>query len=135
MRVVQTREGMVGGHFRQGRGCAKGLRQERAGCAEGVGSRPLWSDYKELRIERWAGIRFRWGLEGSLNLKSLSCPWLSFTTPGQFFHTTPNCRCLVAKCLTLCNPMDCSLPGSSVHGILQARILEWVAISSSRRSS
>ena len=30
--------------------------------------------------------------------------------------------------LTLCNPMDCSLPGPSVHGILQARILEWVAI-------
>ena len=30
----------------------------------------------------------------------------------------------------LCNPMDCSLPGSSVHGILQARVLEWVAISS-----
>ena len=28
---------------------------------------------------------------------------------------------------TLCDPMDCSLPGSSVHGILQARILEWVA--------
>ena len=34
--------------------------------------------------------------------------------------------------LTLCNPMDCSLPGSSVHGILQARILEWVAMFSSR---
>ena len=32
------------------------------------------------------------------------------------------------SCLTLCNPMDCSLPGSSLHGILQARILEWVAI-------
>ena len=31
-------------------------------------------------------------------------------------------------CLTLCDPMDCSLPGSSVHGILHARILEWVAI-------
>ena len=31
-------------------------------------------------------------------------------------------------CLDLCNPMDCSLPGSSVHGISQARILEWVAI-------
>ena len=31
-------------------------------------------------------------------------------------------------CLTLCDPMDCSLPGSSVHGILQARVLEWVAI-------
>ena len=36
----------------------------------------------------------------------------------------------VAKsCLTLCNPMDCNLPGSSVHGILQARIQEWVVIS------
>ena len=38
-------------------------------------------------------------------------------------------------CLTLCNPMDCSLPGFSVHGILQARILEWVTISFSRGSS
>ena len=36
------------------------------------------------------------------------------------------------SCLTLCDPMDCSLPGSSVHGIFQARILEWVAISFSR---
>ena len=32
------------------------------------------------------------------------------------------------SCPTLCNPMDCSLPGSSVHGIFQARVLEWVAI-------
>ena len=38
-------------------------------------------------------------------------------------------------CPTLCDPMDCSLPGSSIQGILQARILEWVAISFSRRSS
>ena len=36
---------------------------------------------------------------------------------------------------TLCYPVDCSPPGSSVHGILQARVLEWVAISSSRGSS
>ena len=42
----------------------------------------------------------------------------------------------VAKlCLTLCNPMDCSPPGSFVHGTFQARILEWVAISSSRGPS
>ena len=34
------------------------------------------------------------------------------------------------SCLTLCDPMDCSLPGSSIHGIFQARTLEWVAISS-----
>ena len=39
------------------------------------------------------------------------------------------------SCLTLCDPMDCSPPGSSVHGIIPARILEWVAISYSRRSS
>ena len=37
-------------------------------------------------------------------------------------------------CPTLCDPMECSLPGSSVHGIFQARILEWVAISFSRAS-
>ena len=35
---------------------------------------------------------------------------------------------VVQSCLTLCNPMDCSLPGSSVHGTSQARVLEWVAI-------
>ena len=35
------------------------------------------------------------------------------------------------SCLTLCDPMGCSPPGSSVHGILQARILEWVAVPSS----
>ena len=38
-------------------------------------------------------------------------------------------------CPTLCDPMDCSLPGFSVHGILQARILEWVTITFSRGSS
>ena len=44
--------------------------------------------------------------------------------------------CLVAQsCPTLCNPMDCSPPGSSVMGVLQARILEWVAMPSSRGSS
>ena len=39
------------------------------------------------------------------------------------------------SCSTLCNPIDCCPPGSSVHGILQARILEWVAIPFSRVSS
>ena len=48
------------------------------------------------------------------------------------------CVCVCAhaqSCLTLCDPMACSPPGSSVHGILQTRILEWVAISFSRGSS
>ena len=39
------------------------------------------------------------------------------------------------SCPALCDPMDCSLPGSSLHGIFQARVLEWVAISFSRGSS
>ena len=39
------------------------------------------------------------------------------------------------SCPTLCNPMDCSLPGSCVHGIFQAIVLEWIAISFSRESS
>ena len=42
---------------------------------------------------------------------------------------------LLQLCPTLCDPMDCSTLGSSVHGILHVRILEWVAITSSRGSS
>ena len=42
---------------------------------------------------------------------------------------------IIQSCPTLCKSMDCSLPGSFVHGILQARILEWVAVFSSRGSS
>ena len=42
--------------------------------------------------------------------------------------TSNNIILYVQSCLTLCNPIDCSPPGSSVHGILQARILGWVAI-------
>ena len=48
-------------------------------------------------------------------------------------HSLKSTKVLVAQsCPTLCEPMDCSLPGSSVHGIFQARILEWIAISFSR---
>ena len=42
------------------------------------------------------------------------------------------CACCCFSQVRLCSPMDCNLPGPSVHGILQARILEWVAIPSSR---
>ena len=51
-------------------------------------------------------------------------------------YETEKMKVLVAQsCLTLCDPMDCSLPGSSVHGILQAGILEWLAIPFSKGSS
>ena len=55
--------------------------------------------------------------------------------PPSLAPKLPMHACSVAQsCLTLCDPTDCSPPGSSVHEILQARILEWVVISSSRES-
>ena len=55
---------------------------------------------------------------------------------GPHFENHYVCACPVAQsCPTLLDPMDCSPPGSSVHGILQARTLEWVAMPSSRGSS
>ena len=60
--------------------------------------------------------------------------WLYF--PWQNTEVLYGEKSEVAQsCPTLCDPMDCSLPGSSIHGIFQARILQWVAISFSRRSS
>ena len=50
------------------------------------------------------------------------------TTTGIYCE----CAKLLQSYLILCDPMDCSPPGSSVHGILQARILEWAAMPSSR---
>ena len=66
--------------------------------------------------------------------ESLISPGLA----GDFFTTSAAseaCCCLVAKRVQLCDPMDCSLPDASVHGILQARVLGWAAISFCRRSS
>ena len=51
------------------------------------------------------------------------------------FLTGLNWTEVAQSCPTLCSPMDCSPPGSSVHGILPVRILEWVVISFSRGSS
>ena len=82
---------------------------------------------------------------GSLDI--LACGFAAMSKPG--LAVTGNmgkCVCGLASgkkvfvkvtqlCPTLCNPMDYSMPGSSVHGILQVRILEWVAVPFSRGSS
>ena len=72
----------------------------------------------------------------------LPCPWDS---PGK--NTGVGCHFLLQRmkvksksevaqsCLTLSDPMDCSLPGSSVHGIFQARVLEWGAIAFSGKTA
>ena len=74
--------------------------------------------------------------EDSSGVQGPRPPWAAklgkFTFPGTLWGT---CAKSLQSCLTLCDPMDYSPPGSSVHGILQARILEWGAISFSRGSS
>ena len=60
---------------------------------------------------------------------------LPLATWEALLHDSVQFSSVAQSCLTLCVPMDCSLPGSSVHRIFQARILEWVAVSSSKGSS
>ena len=62
--------------------------------------------------------------------RSLTGPW---RRGGDY--ESKSCCLVLKSCPTLVIPVDCSPPGSSVHGILQARVLGWVAIASSRGSS
>ena len=64
------------------------------------------------------------------------CSTFSQVTNDIYVTSNEKVKALVTQsCLTLCDPLDCSPLGSSVHGILQARILGWVAIPFSRESS
>ena len=60
---------------------------------------------------------------------------IRWPTEGHYIFCSESESEVAQLCPTLCNTVDCSLPGFSVHGIFQARVLEWVAISLSRRSS
>ena len=81
------------------------------------------------------------------SIVDLQC-WISFRCTAKWFSHTHTymcvcvcvCVCVHAhahtqSCPTLCDPMDCRQPGSTVHGISQARILVWISISFSRGSS
>ena len=62
--------------------------------------------------------------------------WCKISAIAPLFSPRPALKVLITLlCLTLCDSISCSPPGSSAHGILQTRILEWVAIPFSRRSS
>ena len=76
-----------------------------------------------------AGLCSLQSLQGSFCFTSFSQLLMSLAIPGAF-DLVGVCVCVLAaqSCPTLCNPIDCSLPVSSVHGILQARLLEWAAI-------
>ena len=111
----------------------------------------------QARTLEWVAISFSNAWKWEVKVKSLShvrllvSPWTAahqappkLDFPGKsnmlsryYLIFTSLCfqskhYCLHFVCATLCDSMDCSLPGSSAHGIFQARILEWVAISFSR---
>ena len=67
-----------------------------------------------------------------VNCTSLSRPLIGFSPSSWFWYTVFFVLSCYSRVWLFCDPMDCSPPNSSVHGILQARILEWVAKPSSR---
>ena len=107
---------------------------------------PSGSSVREIflaRILEWVGVVHTGVPPGDLPDPGIEpgCPALA----GRFFTIDPPgnplmlnmcvSMCLVTQsCLTLCSPMDWIPPGSSVHGLIQARILQWVAMASSRGS-
>ena len=94
-------------------------------CTEGM-VLPDSPVFTSLDLELFAGLVSHFALSSSLNS--------DFSALSSVYKST--CMRLFAQlCLILCDAMDCSLPGSSVHGILQARILEWVVFPFSRGSS
>ena len=80
---------------------------------------------------------YRLSHQGSIakELESISSITYNGNESGKEYIYTCMCDQSLQLCPTFRNPMDCSPPGSSVYGILQARILEWVAMSSFRESS
>ena len=108
--------------------------QARAGAlrAAGIGGAGL-----RPPLQPSASVSLAWEMKG---LRTLMRHWAPSGLPcipqTVFKDALMICCCSISQsCLTLCDPVDCSLPGSSVHGILQARTLEWVAIPFSRGSS
>ena len=77
----------------------------------------------------WVGNLNLWG--SSFNGKNKIKMFFTFAEANYYYYIFE----VAQSCLTLCDPMDCSPPGSSVHGIFQARVLEWGDIFFSRRSS
>ena len=81
----------------------------------------------QARILEWAAISFSGGIFLTPGIECVSPAWADrfFTTSTTWERKSES---EVAQlCPTLCDPMDCSLPGSFIHGIFQARVLEWGA--------
>ena len=96
--------------------------------------RPSVHRIPQARILQWVAISFSRGSSWPRDWGCTAADSLLSEPPGKPTQMLPVCTC-ARFCPTLCSSMDRSLPGSSVNGIFQARILEWVAIRSSRGSS
>ena len=113
-------------------------RTEAAGGLQSTGLQRVghdWATSLQFRRIKWMKFKLStFGLNGKVwkqkqsHKNGLEVWILSFLTGSM-------CYTVLQLCLTFCDPMDCSPPSSSVHGILLARILEWVAMPSSRGSS
>ena len=103
------------------------LRSSEVACAPHAARRTLYRFFTgSFRIKKTLASTGWWPPQPMKSLVSLS-----FMEPVSWLWI-----CSITRlCLILCDPIDCSSPGSSVHGILQVRILEWVAISFSRGPS
>ena len=92
-----------------------GVRKIKSWVKNGM-SVSLWNSWGNLKLwGLWKVIRIRWGHEG-----------------GALVNRIESESEVAQSCPALCNSMDCSLPGSSVHGIFPTIVLEWTAISFSR---
>ena len=99
----------------------------------------------QQRVSLWRRNNFTW--KGTtwdqiqVSFHVWDCPWVmpneteGWPVTCLYFLSSSEWSEVAQLCLTLCDPMDCSLPGFSIHGVFQTRILEWVAISFSRGSS
>ena len=107
-------------------------RREGLGILNSKGS-PVTHNTMKINAQQNTSVKF-WNSRTE-NHSTLSKPPCTLPPYTTVIRTALNlsainvCVLATQSCLTLCDPMDCSLPGSSVHGIFQARILEWVAIS------
>ena len=104
------------------------FREESTGLLSPWGQ-PSWFFYSPLYF--WCPANFLYCKDGFQTHSTIS----AIKTINTSLDVITSEGVSAQPCLTLCEPMDCSLPGSSVHGLLQARILEWVAMPSSRGSS
>ena len=109
----------------------QGGRKKSSNLTVDANSSILWDPPGSENYWKWQ----QWMFPELLFIKRWWNPDICVMATDSAFQEQCACAHLAQSCLLLCDPMDCTLPGSSVHGISQPKILQWVAISFSRASS